>query len=112
MANQLQLQRQIEEEMALDKRINKFFNKFLKQHKQFCQVQERQGYDLVLIVNEHFPLQINMISKEDYCNTEEYRESKFIFFLKYKNKHDSKLHINTFLTERNPFKNNGRVTPK
>ena len=106
------LRQQIEEEMALDKRVNKFLNKFLKQNSQFYQVQERQGYDAVLIVNKHFPLQLDIISKEDYCNTEEYREDKFIFFLKYKNKHDSKSHINTFLTQRNPFKNNGRITPK
>ena len=39
------LRQQIEEEMALDKRVNKFLNKFLKQSGQFYQVQERQGYD-------------------------------------------------------------------
>ena len=99
------LRQQIEEEMALDKRVNKFLNKFLKQNSQFYQVQERQGYDAVLIVNKHSPLKCNIIPKEDYCNTEEYREGKIIFFLKYKNKHDSKSHINTFLTQRNPFKN-------
>ena len=112
MANQQQLRKQIEEETAFDKKINKYIDNFLKQHRQFYQAQERQGYDLVLIVNELCPSQIRILSKEDYYDREDYRESKFKFFFKYKNKHNTKSHINTFIDERNPFKKGIWVKPE
>ena len=101
MANSTALYEQIEQEMLLDKRINKFLKNSLKENKQFYQVPERKGCHAILIFNKQFPVKCNIILNEEEYNTED----KIMFFLKNKNKHDSKSHTKTYINQREPFKN-------
>ena len=111
MANQLQLQRQIQEEIdreaKFEKLINKSMKRFLKDNKQFYQVKQIEGCHAVLIYKKEIPLKVDLILhdpknpiKESYLLND-----MVMFFLKYKNKHDPKSHTRTYINNCAPFKN-------
>ena len=110
MANQLQLQRQIQEEIdreaKFEKLINKRVKRFLKDNKQFYQVNQIEGCHVVLIYKKEIPLKVDLrISDPENPIDEIFFSLPYsLFFLKYKNKHDSKSHVKTYIKDRMSFR--------
>ena len=94
MANQLQLQRQIEEEMEreakIDSLINSQMKKFFKHYKQFKIVKERKDCDSIIYFYRQKPIAAGFtIDNKSFdlpCD-----ERYTYFFLKNKNPRDGKL---------------------
>ena len=110
MANQLQLQRQIQEEIdrevMLEEKINKCFKDFLKNNKQFYQVKQIEDCNAVLIFKKELPIKLDLRIYDPKNPIDEifFSLPYSLFFLKYKNKHDSKSHIRTYIKERKSFR--------
>ena len=109
MANQLQLRKQIQEEIdreaMFEKLINKRLKNFLKENKQFYQVKRIEDCNAVLIFKKELPLKVDLrIYDPKNPLNETFFHNMVLFFLKYKNKHESNSHIRTYINERVSFK--------
>ena len=113
MTTQLQLQRQIQEEIdreaKFEKLINKRVKRFLKDNKQFYQVNQIEGCHAVLIFKKEIPLKVDLriSDPENPINEIFFSLPYSLFFLKYKNKHNSKSHVKTYIKERMSFRTEG-----
>ena len=116
MANQLQLQRQIQEEIdreaMFEEKLNKCFKQFLRGNKQFYQVNQIEGCHAVLIYKKELPLKVDLriYDPENPINEIFFSSPYFLFFLKYKNKHASISHEKTYIKERRSFRTNNFQT--
>ena len=115
MANQLQLQRQIQEnidrEAEIDRKIESMVKKFLKRNKQFYRVPELNGCDAVLFYFRNdltrYHIKSYIEGNEAYKKLQELKGITFVY-LKNKNSHDVKLHTRGFIRTGIPFKNFGK----
>ena len=93
MANQLQLQRQIQEEMdreaEIDRLINKKIKIFFKQNKQFKIVDERKDCDSILYFYRKQPISTSF-AIDDKSIDIPFNKRYTYFFLKNKNYHDGR----------------------
>ena len=100
MANQLQLQRQIQEEMdreaMIEKTINNSIKRFFKRHKQFKLVDSIEQSDVILIFDKTDPEYFNILLTDDKGKsflTNNLQPSYVLVYIKNKNKHNVKLHV-------------------
>ena len=108
MANQLQLQRQIQEEIDREAKIDRLIEaktkKFLKANKQFYQVPELKDCDAVLFYFRDDLTRFHIrLSHEDNYPIEDLDKVTCVY-IKNKNKHDNRLHTYSFLRNRAPSK--------
>ena len=108
MANQLQLQRQIQEEIYREAKIDRLIEaktkKFLKANKQFYQVPELKDCDAVLFYFRDDLTRFHIrLSHEDNYPIEDLDKVTCVY-IKNKNKHDNRLHTYSFLRNRAPSK--------
>ena len=93
MANQLQLQRQIQEEIdkeaEIDRLINNQMKKFFKQNKQFKIVDERKDCDSILYFYRKQPITTSF-AIDDKSKDIPFNKRYTYFFLKNKNHHDGR----------------------
>ena len=102
-----QIEQEMQQEAFFEKLLNKKVKKFLNDNKQFYQVKQLEGCHAVLLFKKELPLKVDIILndpknpiKESYLN-----DDMVMFFLKNKNKHNSKSHTRTYVNDRVPFKN-------
>ena len=115
MANQLQLQRQIQEEIdreaEIDRMIEAKVNKFLKENKQFYRIPELNGCDAVLFYFRNdltrYHIKLYKEGNEAFKKLHELKGITFVY-LKNKNSHDVKLHTHGFIRTSTPFKDFGK----
>ena len=93
MANQLQLQRQIQEEMdreaEIDRLIKSQMKKFFKHNKQFKIVDERKDCDSILYFYRKQPISTSF-AIDDKSKDIQFDKRYTYFFLKNKNHHDGR----------------------
>ena len=93
MANQLQLQRQIQEEIdreaKIDRLIKNQMKKFFKQNKQFKIVDERKDCDSILYFYRKQPISTSF-AIDDKSKDIRFDKRYTYFFLKNKNHHDGR----------------------
>ena len=108
MANQLQLQRQIEEEMEreakIDSLINSQMKKFFKHYKQFKIVKERKDCDSIIYFKRQYPITTCFVNDNKTLDIP-FDESYTYFFLKNKNPHDKKQNNRGFIKNQADDKN-------
>ena len=115
MANQLPLQRQIQEEIdreaEIDRKIESMVKNFLKQNKQFYRVPELNGCDAVLFYFRNdltrYHIKLYKEGNEAFKMLHELKRITFVY-LKNKNSHDVKLHTRGFIRTATPFKGFGK----
>ena len=115
MANQLQLQRQIQEEIdaeaKIDQAIEAMVKNFLKRNKQFYRVPELNGCDAVLFYFRddltRYHIKLCTEGNEAFKKLHELRGMSFVY-LKNKNTHNVKLHTRAFIRTSTPFKDFGK----
>ena len=108
MANQLQLQRQIQEEMdreaKIDRLIKNQMKKFFKQNKQFKIVNERKDCDSILYFYRKIPI-ILSFTVDDKSKYIPFDERYTTIFLKNKNPHDGRRSSRAFKKDKVDEKN-------
>ena len=111
MSNQLQLQRQIQEEIdreaKIDREIESMVKKFLKRNKQFYRIPESNGCDVVLSFLRNDLTKYNIfLYKEDNEAFKKLSELKGVTLFYFKNKctHDVKLNTCGFIRAYTPYK--------
>ena len=108
MANQLQLQRQIQEEMdreaETDRLINKKIKIFFKQNKQFKIVDERKDCDSILYFYRKQPITTSF-AIDDKSKDISFDKRYTYFFLKNKNHHDGRRSSRAFKKDKIDEKN-------
>ena len=115
MTNQLQLKRQIQEEIdkeaKIDQTIESMVKKFSKRNKQFYRVPELNGCDAVLFYfrNDLTRYHIKLYSEgnEAFKKLLDLGGATFVY-LKNRNNHNTKLHTNAFIRNATPFKGFGK----
>ena len=104
MANQLQLQKQIQEEMdreaQIDRLIKAQMKKFFKRDKQFKIVNERKNCDSILYFNREPPIKTSFAIDDDKSKDIPFGEAYTYFFLKNKNHHDGKRSSKAFYNDK------------
>ena len=108
MANQLQLQRQIQEEIdkeaKIDRLIESKLKRFLKYNKQFRRVDHYTNCDATTIYYRDDLTRWHIrLSHEDNYPIEDLDKVTCVY-IKNKNKHDNRLHTYSFLRDRAPSK--------
>ena len=114
MANQLQLQRQIQEEIdreaKIDRMIESKIRRFLKHTKNLKQVYRQEDCDTIMIFNRD---DLTYAHAFYICDPKEeinFHDRSTIFYFKNKNKHDSKLHQYSYILKKLPYKHSKRDT--
>ena len=108
MANQLQLQRQIQDEIDQEAKIDRLIEaktkKFLKHNKQFRRVDHYTNCDATIIYHrDDLTRWYIRLSHEDNYPIEDLDKVTCVY-IKNKNKHDNALHTYSFLRDRAPSK--------
>ena len=107
MANQLQIQGEIDREAEIDRKIESMVKKFLKRNKQFYRVTKLNGCDAVLFYfrNDLTRFHINLFieGNEAFKELHESRGITFVY-LKNKSSHDVKLNTRGFIRTGTPAK--------
>ena len=107
MANQLQLQRQIQEEIdkeaKIDRLIESKFKRFLKHTKNLKQVYRREDCDAIMVFDRD---DLSGVYTFFINNAEEIPlpNRTTIFYLKNKNKHETKSHQYSYVLKKLPYK--------
>ena len=90
----LQIQQEMNREAKIDRIINNRVKKFLKKNRNFKIVKNISDSDVALVFRRDNPTECNMVltnGEFPFCNIK--NENLYtIFYVKNKNKHDSKLH--------------------
>ena len=115
MSTQLQLQRQIQEEIdreaKIDRAIESMVKKILKLNKQFYRVSERKGCDAVLFYFRddltRYHIKSYIEGNEAYEKLQGFKNLSFVY-LKNRNNHNVRLHTRAFIRNSTPFKNFGK----
>ena len=94
MANQLQLQRKIQEE--IDRLIKNQMKKFFRHNKQFKIVDERKDCDSILYFYRKHPITTSFVV-DDKSEDIPFDKRYTYFFLKNKNHHDGRQSSRAFL---------------
>ena len=108
MANQLQLQRQIQEEIDREAKIDRLielkFKRFLKHTKNLKQVYRQEDCDTIMIFNRDDLTYVHTIYINNSKEKIDFSDRSIIFYLKNKNKPDSKLHQYSYILKKLPYK--------
>ena len=108
MANQLQLQRQIQEEIdreaKIDKTINRKIKTFLTTTKNLKQVYRQEDCDTILVFDRDDLSHCHTFFLKDSKEKIDFRDRTTIFYFKNKNNHNSKLHQYSYFTKRLSYK--------
>ena len=108
MANQLQLQRQIQEEIdreaKIDRMIESKLRRFLKHTKNLKQVYRQEDCDAIMIFNRDDLTYTHAFYIYDPKEEINFYDRSTIFYFKNKNKHDSKLHQYSYILKKLPYK--------
>ena len=108
MANQLQLQRQIQEEIdreaKIDQLIKNQMKKFFRHNKQFKIVDERKDCDSILYFYRKQPI-ITSFAVDDKSMDIPFDKRYTYFFLKNKNHHDGRRSSRAFMEDKIDEKN-------
>ena len=112
MANQLQLQREIQEEIdreaKIDKTINRKLKRFLTTTKNLKQVYRQEDCDTILVFNRDDLSQCNAFFVNDLKEKIYFPDRTTIFYFKNKNNHNSKLHQYSYFTKKLEYKHSKR----
>ena len=112
MANQLQLQRQIQEEMdreaKIDRLINKKIKRFLTTIKNLKQVYRQEDCDTIIAFNRDDLSHSNAFFVNDLKEKIDFPDRTTIFYFKNKNNHNSKLHQYSYITKKIAYKHSKR----
>ena len=104
MANQLQLQRQIQEEIdreaKIDRLINKKIKRFLTTTKNLKQVYRQEDCDTIIAFNRDDLSHSNAFFVNDLKEKIDFPDRTTIFYFKNKNNHNSKLHQYSYITKK------------
>ena len=108
MANQLQLQRQIQEEIdreaKIDRLIESKLRRFLKRTKNLKQVYRQEDCDAIMIFDRDDLTSVHTFYIDDPKEKIDFPDRTTIFYFKNKNKHDSKLHQYSYILKKLPYK--------
>ena len=99
MTDETQLRKQIQEEMdreaMVERRINNSIKRFFKMFKQYKLVNTVEQSDVILVFDKTDSEYFNVLLTDEKINhlLDNLQSNYVIFFIKNKNKHNTKLHV-------------------